>query len=213
MGSSLSVCNNTNHHVHVILEQVGPLYDVVLRPGETHTFEVGRVWFSVRAACFVHQSQNITTWKTLRPMLFMSTGCVLAVGGAVALAPVVGEIVVGSTLLGGGAATTTIGALSGATSSAYGWIKDHFDETSNQTVRIPMYACKRGVYADGKTVYIEEVHNSDDVRAALQGRIQRETHADNVATNDRVNPDFPLIFITNRPGQGEDGIQLLNGEN
>ncbi|KAG2382581.1 hypothetical protein C9374_005161 [Naegleria lovaniensis] len=72
---SITIHNNTQYYIHVVLSQVGPLYDAVIPPGQEYTFQTGRVYFTISATKYDHEEQcnRISTADIALPIVGLST--------------------------------------------------------------------------------------------------------------------------------------------
>ena len=162
----VSIRNNSEIDLLVILSQVGPLYwnTEPLKPGETWHRDTGKVWFTVAVLPF-EETLVPTTGGTV------AKAAVKTVAGA-ALVPASAWAAVGAANMGIGAAACEIGAVSaeagglymvmgsvmiaqGAAAAGAGGLATYglLKITKDQTLHIQQFK-EKGVYADGKTVII-----------------------------------------------------------
>jgi hypothetical protein len=80
--------NETIWNLQLSLNQVGPLYFGVIKPGETFQRSTGSVYFTIRASIFLDEADRITEWDAILPVAaIVGTVIVSAVtGGAAAYA-------------------------------------------------------------------------------------------------------------------------------
>jgi len=80
--------NETIWPVQISLNQVGPLYFEVIKPGETFVRTTGSVWFSIRASLFLDEAHRITTANAILPVAAIVGSVILSAvtAGAAAFA-------------------------------------------------------------------------------------------------------------------------------
>lgn len=193
MGSSLSVRNDLPFNIHVALFQVGPVHRTYnLRPGQTHKFECGKVWFTVNAYCANEEnSKLINEAAQAMSIIGFSSMFIGAVPNpfTIALGTAMGITSAGGTMALQGASPVNITQLVLAIASGFtgnisqlksveglantAGAADHFVTVANGAVTIVgcdsvvtksldeiieetkgIIASDRGVYADGRTLYI-----------------------------------------------------------
>lgn len=91
-GPGFLIRNETDFDLDVSLNQVGPLYYDIVKPGETFYRKTGAVWFTIEASINVDGEQKYNTWDCIAPALKFSievlsaaySGYSLARGGVAA---------------------------------------------------------------------------------------------------------------------------------
>ncbi|MCF8179429.1 MAG: hypothetical protein K9J74_13040 [Sulfuritalea sp.] len=81
--------NETNLIVDVSLEQVGPLYWGMVKPGQTWHKPTGAVWFSIKASYNIDGKEKYDTWDAVWPVVDVTASVIAGVmtgGGATAAA-------------------------------------------------------------------------------------------------------------------------------
>jgi len=122
------VKNSTDVPVNIALKQVGVLHwKNGVQPGETVTFNVGKVWFTVEAFVDVawYPKSRYSEFHRTMPIVLASGGVLVLAGGAVgagiAIAAVAGGVAIGTASAAAIAGTTgTAGAITVAEGAAIG---------------------------------------------------------------------------------------------
>ncbi|KAH3765000.1 hypothetical protein Pelo_3137 [Pelomyxa schiedti] len=110
--NSIAIDNNTPYMLHVVIMQVGPLFDAIVPCRSQKVIDCGaRVWFTVAVSKTTTEDAEhvrITKGDVAKPIVLVTTGSLLAVAaaagivvGGVFAAPVIGEALV---TVGAGAA-------------------------------------------------------------------------------------------------------------
>lgn len=106
--------NETIWPLQISLNQVGPLYFDVIKPGESFVRDTGAVWFTIKASIIFDDKDKITTWDAVWPIGAITASVLLTVVTAGSAAYAAGPAIAAA----GGATGAIAGATTGLSAGA-----------------------------------------------------------------------------------------------